>query len=81
MHYRRENPGYAIGIERIAYVNVHSGVIVRWCVRWNFRAWHLLGPYVTMVYRMLQRDCLRFLLIYVVFMAGFTHGKHAVCAF
>ena len=37
-----------------------------------------LGPFVTMIYQMCRKDCVQFLVIYGVFMAGFVQGFAAL---
>jgi len=38
-----------------------------------------LGPFVTMIYQMCRTDCVRFLVIYVVFISGFVQGRLPAC--
>lgn len=41
-----------------------------------FRTFKLTGPFVTMIYKMLLGDLLRFGIIYVIFLTGFTQGSY-----
>ena len=40
----------------------------------RYRGASWLGPFVTMLYQMCRTDCVRFLVIYVVFVSGFVQG-------
>lgn len=42
----------------------------------SFRTFKLTGPFVTMIYKMLLGDLLRFGIIYVIFLTGFTQGLY-----
>lgn len=39
-----------------------------------FRGVQLTGPFVTMIYKMLRGDLIRFGIIYLIFLIGFTQG-------
>jgi len=40
-----------------------------------YRVVKLTGPFVSMIYKMCLGDLLRFGVIYVIFLAGFTQGR------
>lgn len=40
------------------------------------RGFKTVGPFVVMIYRMIMGDLLRFVCIYLVFVMGFSQGKH-----
>jgi hypothetical protein len=41
-----------------------------------FRGFKILGPFVVMIYQMINGDLLRFVIIYVVFIIGFSQCKY-----
>ena len=45
------------------------------CVPPNYRSVKLTGPFVTMIYKMFLGDLLRFGIIYMIFLIGFTQGR------
>jgi len=45
------------------------------------RGFKSVGPFVVMIYRMIMGDLLRFVSIYLVFVLGFSQGKHLASPF
>lgn len=46
--------------------------------RFRFRGFRSIGPFVVMIYTMIRGDLLRFCLIFLVFMLGFTQALHVL---
>lgn len=41
------------------------------------RGFKLVGPFIVMIYNMIAGDLLRFLIIYLIFLLGFSQGNDA----
>lgn len=44
----------------------------------GYRGFKLVGPFIVMIYNMIAGDLLRFLIIYLIFLLGFSQGICAV---
>jgi hypothetical protein len=71
---------YIINILRILDLEVQSAVLaIASIIGWGYvlffvMAFRLTGPFVVMIYQMLFNDVLRFCIIYVVFLVGFSQS-------
>ena len=44
------------------------------CLLAVFRGFRKVGPFVVMIYKMIRTDLLRFMIIYIIFVVGFSQG-------
>jgi hypothetical protein len=69
-----------VNILRLFDIEAESAVLaIASIIGWGYMlffimAFRLTGPFVVMIYKMLLNDVLRFFIIYIVFLAGFSQA-------
>ena len=53
----------------------HTVTVVTILTLCTFSGFRKVGPFVVMIYKMIRTDLLRFMIIYIIFVVGFSQGR------